>query len=314
MRILVTGATGFLGQRLVKELAKAHEVLAFGRSNADLPASFVEGDLLDAPSVDSLKKRTFDVVYHLAACLDESDPKLWEINVEGTRRLLEACKGKKLERFILVGPSGVLGETNTPAREDAAYNPGTLYEKSKVEAEHLVMDYRLKHQVNYTIIRAPIIYGPNRFWKQIFSAARHGFPLIGQGHNLFHLVYVDDVVDALVLALKPVARNQIYHVAGPDVKTYKETYEMICEALGVPMTKATVPAALMKGVAFAHEVQSKAMGMRPNVTLMRASIERLIRNRVLDISKAKRDLGFKPKYTLARGLAKTVKELAKGAA
>lgn len=229
MRILVTGASGFVGSRLVKELAKEHDVLAFSRSNPDLPAKFVQGDLLDEKSVQALRKLTFEVVYHLAASLDESDPSMWDVNVEGTRKLLEACKNKKLERFILLSSSGVLGETKEPAKEDDAYNPQTHYEKSKAEAERLVMDYKLRHQIPYTIMRAPIIYGPNKFWGQILSAARSGYPMIGKGDNYFHLLFIEDAVQALKLALNPVARNQIYHIAGPDPHTYRETYEIIAK-------------------------------------------------------------------------------------
>jgi len=293
----------------VKVLSKDHDVIAFCRSKPNLPAKFVQGDLLDPASVDALRKVTFDAVYHLAANTNESDPLMWDVNVEGTRALLEACKNKKIERFILMSSSGVLGETKTPAKEDDPYNPQTHYEKSKTEAERLVMDYRLKHQIPYTILRAPVILGPNNYWKQIFKAAKSNYPMIGKGDNFFHVVYIDDVIQALKLALEPIARNQIYHIAGPDPHTYRETYEMITKALDAEMTERTLPVFAVKAAALAHEVQSKAMGKRPHVTLMRSSIDRLIRNRIIDTSKAQEQLGYNPKYDLEKALKKTVKEL-----
>ncbi len=309
MRILVTGANGFVGSRLVKELAKEHDVLALCRHKPELPAKFVKGDLLDDKVVDTLRRLTFDVVFHLAASTDESDPGMWDVNVEGTRRLLEACKNNKLDRFIFMSSSGVLGETEEPAKEDDPYNPLTHYEKSKTEAERLIMDYKLKHQIPYTIIRAPIILGPNSYWMQVFKAAKSKYPMIGKGDNFFHLIYIDDAVQALVLAMQPIARNKIYHIAGPDPHTYRETYGLITEALGVEMPERSVPVFAVKAAALAHELQSKAMKQKPHVTLMRSSIDRLVRNRIIDITKAQTQLGYQPEFTLKKALKRTVKEL-----
>jgi nucleoside-diphosphate-sugar epimerase len=133
--------------------------------------------------------------------------------------------------------------------------------------------------------------------------------MIGRGDNFFHIIYIDDVIQALSLVLNPIARNQIYHIAGPDIHTYKETYVLITNALGISMPTHTIPAFAVKAAAFAHEVQSKAMGTKPHIALMRTSIDRLIRNRIIDISKAKEQLGYKPKFTVEKGLKKTVKEL-----
>ncbi len=299
MRILVTGATGFIGKRLVKALKKqGHTVIGFGS----------DANLLTNDGLAKIKGKRFEAVYHLAANLDELDPALWSVNVEGTRNLLELCKRRDLERFILLGPIGVLGETINPAKEDDPYNALTKYEKSKEEAERIVMDYRLKHQIPYTIIRSTIVYGANKFWEQIFKAAKQGYPLIGKGDNFFHLVYVDDVVNFLVLALKPEARNQIYNVAGPDNLTYKQTYKLICKALHKRFPSDSINPIAAKAAAFAHVARSKVKGEKPKVTLIPASIDRLLRNRIVDISKAKA-IGYRPRFTLEKGLAKAVKEL-----
>lgn len=299
MRILVTGATGFVGSRLVKALEKkGHTVVGFGS----------EADLTTEEGLSKIRSKRFEVVYHLAAELDETSSKIWATNSEGTRNLLELCKRRELERFILLNPIGVLGETKIPSREDDPYNPKTQYEKSKAEAERIVMDYRLKHQINYTIIRSTIIYGPNRFWKQIFKAAKAHYPMIGKGENYFHLIYVDDVVQFLVLALSPQARNQIYNLAGPDVHSYRETYRMICKALHKRFPSNTINPIAAKAAGVAYLARSRLRGEKPDVTLLPSSIDRLLRNRIVDLSKAK-TLGYKPRYKLEKGLAKTIKEL-----
>lgn len=309
MKILVTGADGFVGSRLVKKLAKEHSVIAFSLTNKEIPGAkqVIIGDVLK--DLSGLYKKHFDVVYHLAAVLDESNPELWDVNVEGTRNLLELCKNRRIERFIYSSSIGVLGETKEPAKEDFPYNPQTKYEKSKAEAERIVMDYRLRYRIPYTIVRSTIVYGPNDFWRQIFEAARQGFPIIGTGNNYFHLIYVDDFVDALVEVLNPVAKNKIYHVAGPDPHTYKDTYKLIAKILKVEPPTRHVPTSVAKAMALAHETRAKLQGKKPKVTLMRTSIDRLVRNRIVSTEKIERELGFKPRYTLEEGLRKTVQEL-----
>lgn len=300
MRILVTGATGFVGSRLVKALEKkGHTILGFGSS---------DGNLLTEEGLANIRSKRFDAVYHLAAELDETSPQLWEANVEGTRNLLEICKRREIRRFILLNPIGVLGDARHPLREDDPYNPKTRYEKSKAEAERLVMDYRLKHQLPYTIIRSTIIYGPNRFWRQIFDAAREGYPMIGKGENQFHLIYIDDAVQFLLLALKPEAQNQIYNLAGPDVHSYRDTYRLICKTIHRRFPSKTISPIAAKAAGIAYLARSKLRGEAPNITLLPSSIDRLIRNRIVDISKAK-SLGYRPRYPLEKGLLKTAKEL-----
>ncbi|MCK4327140.1 MAG: NAD(P)-dependent oxidoreductase [Candidatus Diapherotrites archaeon] len=298
MRILVTGATGFVGKRLVQALKKkGHTVIGFGS----------EANLLTEDGLSRIRSKRFEVVYHLAAELDESR-QLWKLNVEGTRNLLDLCKRRDLERFILLGPIGVLGETRSPAREDDPYAPKTKYEKSKEEAERIVMDYRLKHQIPYTIVRSTIIYGPNRFWGQILKAAENNYPMIGRGENSFHLVYIDDVIDFLLLCLKPDARNQIYNLAGPDVLSYRDTYKLICKLMHKRFPSDQVNPIAAKAASLAYLARSKVTPGESNVTMLPSSIDRLLRNRVVDITKAQ-SIGYKPKYKLEKGLAKTIKEL-----
>lgn len=300
MRILITGAKGFVGTRLTKALQKkGHTIIGFDRD---------DGNLLTEEGLANIRSKRFEAVYHLAAQLDETAPDLWETNVEGTKNLLEICKRRELERFILLNPIGLLGETKHPAKEDDPYNPKTRYEKSKAEAERIVMDYRLKHQIPYTIIRSTIIYGPNRFWKQIFQAAKENYPMIGKGDNYFHLIYIDDVINFLVLALKPEARNQIYNLAGPDVHTYHDTYKMICKALHKRFPSQTINPIAAKAAGVAYLARAKVRREKPKVTMLPSSIDRLLRNRIVDISKAKA-LGYKPKFKLEKGLTKAIKEL-----
>jgi len=305
MKILITGGSGFLGVCLVKQLLLGgHSVIVYSRHKSDdvkgIGAEQVIGDVLDEDKLISAFEGA-DVVYHMAANLDESNPKMYKQNIETTKAVIKACKKNKVKRLIFTSSIGVLGYTKTPATEDMPYNPTTIYEKSKMECEKLIKASGLP----YTIARITIIYGPNKFWNQIFSAAKKGYPVIGKGSNYWHLVYIEDVIDALSLMLKDKAKNQTYHIADNDPHTYLETYKLISETIGAPEPKKHVPVVLVKAMALLHETKCNILNRKPNVTKMRSSIDRLIRNRIVSIKKAKNELGYNPKYDLKTGMKKT---------
>ena len=308
MKILVTGGTGFLGKRLVQKLSEKHKVTVFSRSrHEDLPAhvGFAQGDVRDAAALDKALKG-MDVVYHLAICINESDPDMRDINVNGTKNVADVCRKHKVKQLIYMSSSGVLGETKIPAKEKFDYNPKTGYERSKMESEQIIA----KSGVPYTIIRTTIIIGPNMIWAQIFEAAKRSYPIIGSGKNYFHLVYVDDVVSLLRLVLdNKKAMNQTFHVASKDTPTYEQVYKMICDELGVAMTTKHVPVSLAYFGSFVHTTKRKMAGKQPSLVKSKSSIDRLVRNRIMSIEKARTVLGFEPKYNTKAALHETIKYL-----
>lgn len=321
MSILVTGGTGFLGSRLVKKLEKSGKVIIFtkkteekeeikgGESLFDFSGTrMVYGDIKKPEDLEeAFRKRDVEMVYHLAANLDESSTDMWEDNVTGTRNIMELCKKHSVKRLIHMSSCGVTGYGNI-SKEDSPYNPNTKYEKSKAEAEKIVIDSGL----DYTILRAPIIIGPNGIWLKIIKAAKKGFPIIGSGSNKFHLAYVDDVIDMLFLVRnRRSSAQEIFNVATSDNFTYEEVYSMISKELGIPSKKTHVPAFLIKTIASLNGVFCKLTGKKPSLTLMKSSIERLIVNREVSIEKAKDILGFEPKYDTRKAVRATVEELKK---
>lgn len=310
MRILVTGGTGFLGKRLVEILQKEHEVIALSKEGVKVPgAETITGDILDAASLKKAFERKPDIVYHLAAILDEHDPVLWKANVEGTRNVCDAAIAVGIKRMIFTSSAGVLGSGFL--KEDAPYNPETGYEKSKAEAEKILVQKCTSSRTPYTILRFPIVYGPNGYWFQILRAAEQGYPLIGKAENRWHLLHINDAIDALLLALNPRAENRIYNIASGDVHTYRETYAIIARALGLGMTKKGIPVWKAKMLARIYEGYCKLVGKKPKVTKMVASIERLVRDREVDISRARSELGYSPRYDLVKGMQELAQEYSK---
>ncbi len=307
LSILITGGTGFLGKDLAEKLAKnsSNKLVIFSRHSSDLQN--VESMIGDITSKEDLEKAFHaDIVYHLAASTDEFDKHMWQINVNGTRNVVELCKKYNVKQLIFMSSSGVLGETKEPATEEMPYKPKTDYEWSKKQAELVVKEFP-----NHTIIRAPIIIGPNEIWMKIIGAARQSYPLIGSGDNYFHLAYIDDVVDILETVLNnKKAFGHIFHVATKDTPTYKEVYEMICNELKTQMPDKKVPVKLVKFIASLHEASSKAKGKRPKLTMMKSSIDRLVRNRIISTQKAEQLLNFRPKYSTQQAIHLTIKYLA----
>lgn len=301
MKILVTGGTGVVGKRLVERLVKrGHEVVVFSRHAGAMPnVKYTEGDIR---SVEDLRKAfPVDVVYHLAAGLGE-DKESAAVNVDGTRNVVNLCSADSCKQLIFLSSSGVLGETSEPSREDMSYAPKTPYEKSKRDAEQMIRG----SGVAYTILRASIIIAPNRIWQQIFGAARKGYPIIGDGKNKFHLAAVNDVVGLLLRVLDAdKAKNQIFHVATADIPTYKEVYKMICDLLDVKMPEKHVSPGVAKLGLRLKGVFKKS----GDVTQKTESIDRLVRNRIIDISKAKEFLSFEPKYDTRKALKETFEEM-----
>ena len=239
------------------------------------------------------------IVYHLASNLDENDPDVFSDNVTTTKNITEFCKEKNI-RLILMSSCGVLGDTKY-AKENFNFNPKTEYEKSKTETEKIVLNSGL----DYTIIRAPIIIGPNKIWKKIFSAAKKNFPLIGSGKNHFHLVYVDDVAELLFKLKDKKPRKKIFHIATKDTPTYKEVYSYIVKCLGKKMTKKNIPISVMLFFSFLYSIFCKIKKKKIPLFFTKSIIQRLTRDRII-ITENIHSIRFSPKYSTKDAIEKTV--------
>ena len=167
MKILVTGATGFIGKHLVKELVgKGHKVMCLVRKTSrkkdinylkKLEVELFNGELTDKNSLKGICKG-IDIIYHLTGVLGSfnfSEKLMFDINVKGTENILNESKEGKVKKFIFCSSAGVLGPI-IKGGGSSPYSPSNLYEKTKVEAEKLV----LKSKLDYIIMRSEFVYGP----------------------------------------------------------------------------------------------------------------------------------------------------------
>jgi len=304
MKILVTGGTGFIGKAVVKRLSAnaKYELILLVRNphktqSAPEKIKFIKTDLLDPDLEEKIPK--CDCVVHMAGSIDEHDTSLFETNVGGTRNLLKACEGKT-KQIVFMSTAGVHGESKGQTNEKSHFSPQTLYEKSKLYSELAVR----RSNIPFTILRPTLVFGPNKYWAQIFNLAKKRFPVIGSGKNMFHTVFLEDVVDAIENAVKLPAKNQEYLIAGPDPHTYLETYTEIA-ALFQQTPGPKLPVFIVKILAFFSSLAGK------KTIVSKEHITRLIRNRYYDTRKAQRELAWKPKTNLKEGLEKTLEVLKK---
>ena len=298
-KVLVTGACGFLGNFVVKELKDAdYEIAEFDLEKGN--------DILNAEEVENAC-RGKDIVVHLAAALDEALPyeKLHAINVKGTENVLEACAKCNVKRLVFASTVGVMGNISGEADESFPYAPETNYEKTKAEAEKLVLGYQ--ELLPITILRLALLYGANTYWRQIIKLIKKGFPITGSGKNKFQLLYVKDAAGAIRFAIgNEDAENETYIVAEERAGTLEEVYTEIANLLEIKLPKKHLP--IWQAKLLAHVLLAKARMQGKKTIIMPAHIGRLVRTRSYSTGKISK-LGWHAKYSLHEGMKETVEEL-----
>jgi 2-alkyl-3-oxoalkanoate reductase len=320
VKVLVTGATGFLGVHTCHELlAQGHVVRAFGRDFSRFPVAGVEqirGDLRAADSV-RFACANIDAVVH-AGALSSPWGKLEEfmaVNVTGTRMVLEACVNAGVRRLVHISSPAVIftGRDHVLERDDAPYPQAfsSHYALSKKLAEELVLEARGKLEL--IVLRPKAIYGPGdtALLPRIVAAARAGrLPQVGDGENLIDLTFVDDVVQSIVLALEcpqPASTFCVYTITSGEHLKLWQVIRVVLEALGISTQLRMVPVGTMLVLAAWLERLATVTGREPRLT--RYGVELLARTQTYDISRAKSDLGFEPRTQFEQGLDRTLEAL-----
>ena len=323
MRLLVTGGTGFIGSHLAMEgRRRGAEVVVLGL--ADRPEERANVDLLRAAGVEVVPGSITDSglcatavegathIFHLAVAMREGgkrDEFFEGVNLEGTRRLLEAATGG-VARFVYCSTIGIYGH-RAPGitREDSPLAPGNIYERTKVLAEELVREIGRARRLPFVILRPADVYGPRdqRLLKLFRGVSAGRFPLFGSGDGRRHMVYVDDVVSAFFKACeKDEAVGESLIVAGPEVCTLRELIEVVRRTVGSPRAGRTLPLAPMLAVAAVVEDVCTALRLDPPV--YRRRMDFFWSDSAFDTSRARRLLGWAPEVPLAEGIRRTFED------
>ncbi|NIM15937.1 MAG: NAD-dependent epimerase/dehydratase family protein [Candidatus Aminicenantes bacterium] len=315
-RAFVTGASGFTGGYLCKALKKkgyAINALVRESSNKEelekLGVEFIEGNLAEPESIKG-KIKDVDIVFHIAALYRQegvSKDLFTKVNVEGTRILLEESIAGGVKRFVHCSTVGVQGEIeNPPATEEAPYNPGDHYQVSKLEGEKLALSYFREGKIDGVVVRPVGIYGPGdtRFLKLFRHIYKGNFKMIGKGEVLYHLTFVEDLVDGIILAGEtPAASGQIYTIGGNEYLPLNKLVKLIAQVMEKPVSRIRIPLWPVYTAAFLCEIICRPFGIEPPI--YRRRLDFFTKDRAFDISKAKKELNYNPKVPLKDGLIRT---------
>jgi nucleoside-diphosphate-sugar epimerase len=278
MRILVSGASGFIGSGLVTELAaQGHEVCALMRQGASseflkgVQFTRITGDLRD---LDSLNRACSDVdaVIHLAGLTSAKDrEEYFKFNAEGTKNLaLAASRSKNVKKFVYVSSLAAAGPSIglAPKTESDPDHPVSFYGESKLRGELYLEE--LKGKLPYLIIRPPMVYGPRDRNILIFfkSIQKNWMPIMPSksttGHKYYSSIHVDDLIQSLILSLnapkEAFENGERFLVSDGHIYTYERIMSIISHELGVKPIRVKVPVALVAGIFKAGTFLGKIVG------------------------------------------------------
>ena len=325
MKVLVTGATGFVGPALTAELIReGYESTALVRRSSDtsvLPngIKLVQGDMLDEPSLKNAVKGK-DAVIHLAANFDfyPKDVKmLYRVNVDGTRSLLNACVEAGVRRIVYCSTAEVIGPVkNPPANEETELRPQYDYSKSKVMVENLVRDATRRTGIEHIIVRPTGIVGPKDTYVgfQTMKAINDGAIPVIPGDGLKHVsfIHVDDVVSGLILALKTKSGVNDTFILCPDRPlSYVETFLVIADQLGVKPPKLRIPGLAAK-ISIGLLGLMKRRG-KSSFLWHYKSVQAMLEDRWYSNERAKKVLGWVPKMSMEEAVRRSIdSEVAEG--
>jgi dihydroflavonol-4-reductase len=317
MKVLVTGANGFVGSHLVEELLfRGHQVTGLVRRTSNLrwleglESNLIYGEVTDDDSLVEAV-RGAEVVYHLAAVTKaRRRERYYRVNHQGTVNLLEACAqhNPDVKKFVLVSSLAAAGPSpeGRLLREQDSPQPVSDYGCSKLMAEQAVAEYEGRLPV--TVVRPPAIYGPRDvdFLAYFRILKRHLRPLLGFEERSLSICHVKDLVQGAILAGESAqSSGQMYFISGDRDCTWDELSGIMAAAMGVRTLKVRVPLFAVHLAALFAELFAPFSREAP-VLDRRKAREMSQRCWTCDASKAGAELGYQPSVSLEEGIRETV--------
>ncbi|PXF44697.1 UDP-glucose 4-epimerase [Gracilariopsis chorda] len=333
-RIVITGGTGYIGYALLHKIRELFmdslSPVAIVRASSDItrlqrlldyPSEHDPVIICDLQDVESLVRgvKDADIVVHLAAEMDffpKNKENLLSVNVDGTRNLLEACaceaeSSKRNIRFVYVSSTEAIGTTDgvSKADESHALNPDSYYGYTKVLAESVVEEYR--QRLDTVIVRPTGVFGPDErfFFLELMQMVAKGFtvvlpsPMTGRTC----LTHIDDIVNGiLACATHPKAPGNTYNLCTDEAVSGKALVQTVADVLQCPRPIFSLPPSV-GGVLIRLVAPIMNMGKRRVFMYHPKTVSDSMAYREYSNAKIRRELGFKPKYTMLEGVEETCK-------
>jgi dihydroflavonol-4-reductase len=319
MRVLITGAGGFIGSHLVDSQLEIGNLVRAVDLHVDRLAHAVDhpnleiicGDITEQDFVREVLEG-IEVVFHLASAhldVSLSDEHYRRVNIDATIRLLNYAFSAGVDRFVHCSSVGVIGDVDhPPADETTPCQPTNIYEQTKLEGEQAALEFT--HRTGFPVVaaRPAWVYGPRcpRTVKLFRAIAKGRFPIFGRGNNLRHPIYISDAVHGLELCAQvEQISGEVFILAGSEPVMVIDLVHMISEEIGVNPPRLHLPISLGKFGGSILEMAFKPLGQQPPFS--RRSVDFFLKHNAYDISKARRKLDFQPRIALRTGIQNTIR-------
>jgi nucleoside-diphosphate-sugar epimerase len=312
----VTGASGFTGSYLARRLlADGNQVRVMVRKPEDAERfsaegmEVVEGDIRDVDAHQELVEGA-DVVYHIAAMFREAkfpESEYLAVNRDATLQLAQAAQNAGVRRFVHCSTIGVHGDIEQPpGDEDSPFRPGDPYQRTKLAGEEAVREFGRSNPLEVVVVRPASIYGPGdlRLLKLFKMIHKGRWFVLGSGDALFHLVYVEDLVDGFIRAAHTEGVDgEVFIVAGGEAVSQNELAARIARIMGVRDRFPHFPAWPFQ--ILGSVVETICVPLRIDPPIYRRRVDFFTKSRSFKIDKAERMLVYQPKVSVDEGLSRT---------
>jgi dihydroflavonol-4-reductase len=322
MRVMITGITGFIGTHLAQTLLRStnDELVGTYRDATKVTPFEQQGiemrplDLLDPQAFDGVTK-DIDVVVHLAGRMRFHDPydTLHAHNVTATQRIAQDALREHVRHFIYVSSTEAIGPVQkVPGDETSPYNPTYAYGRTKQEAEQWLKEQERTNGLPLTILRPTGVYGPGDVYVTLSTvravAQKKLRYLPGKGDAYIHFTYVDDVTHGFQQVIEQPDRSlgETFILASDEYVTYKEMFTIVASLLDVPPPSGSIPLILAKAYLSVVQWRNARKGV-DDFVMHTSLVDTMKEQRAYSNEKAKKILGFAPRYTYRDGMKATIK-------
>jgi nucleoside-diphosphate-sugar epimerase len=313
MKAFITGGSGFIGRHLIKKLLREKWEVRVLLHQKEIPfpgrCEVIEGDITQIHTFADALRGT-DTVFHLAAALGAallSRSLFFQINAQGTQNVLEAAGRASVKRVLHFSSAGVLGAVRKEETADEHYplRPLNAYDKSKLEGEQIALRFA-QRGMNVTIVRPGWVYGPEdrRTFKLIKAIAGNKFILVTKGTAWQTPVFVDDLIQGVLLCSEKGKPGEVYHIAGKEILTVRQIVETIASAAGTSVPGFTLPLFPVKVAAWKMDKAFRLF--KKEAPLTPGKLAFFTHPKPLSSQKAMDELGYSPESDFLSGMTKTI--------